>query len=559
MLRILAGIEPYDAGEVVFGTGVSVGYYAQEHEGIHAGTTVVDHLSDGTLVTETERRGVLGTFGLFGDVAFQDAGTLSGGEKTKLALAQLVGGRHNTLLLDEPTNNLDPPSRTAIGAALSGWPGSIVLVSHDTEFVDALSPNLALLLPEGTLDYWSNDLLDLVPSWPDSLLGGTVVARREPSPGRSDQSGGRVVHDLVIRNGRVIDGLGAPAVVADVAVDGGLITAVGDVDERGREEIDATGLAVTPGLRRRAHALRRPGHLGPAAHAVDLARHHHRGHGQLRRRASRRPRADRHDWLIGLMEGVEGIPGASLREAIQWDWESVGEYLDALDRIPRAIDVAAQIPHGAVRAFVMGERGAANEPATDDDIAAHGRARRRGRRRRRGRPLGEPPRAAQARRRARGARAPSPTSTRSPPSSTRLRDGFARRGVHHDPAAGRGRRPRRRGTSEVDWISRLSRETGPGGDVPVRRRQRRHAGATSSPASSARTRPARGIVPQVGSHRQGLLCGLRTLHPFLHSPTYEALARSARRRAGAPDGRPRDEGDDHRRGAVAAAARASTS
>jgi ATPase subunit of ABC transporter with duplicated ATPase domains len=163
LLRILAGIEPYDAGEIVFGSGVSVGYYAQEHEGINAGTRVIDHLRDGKLVTDTERRSVLGTFGLSGDVAFQDAGTLSGGEKTKLALAQLVGGQHNTLLLDEPTNNLDPPSRTAIGSALSEWPGSIVLVSHDTEFVDALAPNLALLLPEGTLDYWSNDLLDLVP------------------------------------------------------------------------------------------------------------------------------------------------------------------------------------------------------------------------------------------------------------------------------------------------------------------------------------------------------------------------------------------------------------
>jgi ATPase subunit of ABC transporter with duplicated ATPase domains len=163
LLRILAGIEPYDAGEIVFGSGVSVGYYAQEHEGITAGTRVIDHLRDGNLVTDTERRSVLGTFNLSGEVAFQDAGTLSGGEKTKLALAQLVGGQHNTLLLDEPTNNLDPPSRTAIGAALSEWPGSIVLVSHDTEFVDALAPDLALLLPEGTLDYWSNDLLDLVP------------------------------------------------------------------------------------------------------------------------------------------------------------------------------------------------------------------------------------------------------------------------------------------------------------------------------------------------------------------------------------------------------------
>ena len=147
----------------MFGTGVSVGYYAQEHEGVIAGTKVIDHLRHGTLTTETERRGVLGAFGLTGDVAFQDAGTLSGGEKTKLALAQLVAGRHNLLLLDEPTNNLDPPSRSAIGTALSSWPGSIVLVSHDAEFVDALAPDVALLLPDGTLNYWSNDLLDLVP------------------------------------------------------------------------------------------------------------------------------------------------------------------------------------------------------------------------------------------------------------------------------------------------------------------------------------------------------------------------------------------------------------
>ena len=127
LLRILAGIEPYDAGEIVFGSGVSVGYYAQEHEGIAAGTRVIDHLRDGKLVTDTERRSVLGTFGLTGDVAFQDAGTLSGGEKTKLALAQLVGGQHNTLLLDEPTNNLDPPraprsdQRCPSGPARSCW------------------------------------------------------------------------------------------------------------------------------------------------------------------------------------------------------------------------------------------------------------------------------------------------------------------------------------------------------------------------------------------------------------------------------------------------------
>jgi ATPase subunit of ABC transporter with duplicated ATPase domains len=107
-------------------------------------------------------RALMGMFGLSGDKAFQDAATLSGGEKTKLALAQLVAGRHNLLLLDEPTNNLDPPSRTATGEALSGWPGAMIVVSHDVEFVKALAPDRALLMPEGTLDYFSDDMLELV-------------------------------------------------------------------------------------------------------------------------------------------------------------------------------------------------------------------------------------------------------------------------------------------------------------------------------------------------------------------------------------------------------------
>ena len=101
-------------------------------------------------------------FVLSGEMAFQDAGTLSGGEKTKLALAQLVAGRKNLLMLDEPTNNLDPPSRTAIAEALAGWPGSMILVSHDIEFVEALAPHRVLLMPDGTLDYWSDELLELV-------------------------------------------------------------------------------------------------------------------------------------------------------------------------------------------------------------------------------------------------------------------------------------------------------------------------------------------------------------------------------------------------------------
>jgi len=163
LLRLLAGGERTDAGTVTLGSGVSLGYYAQEHEGIKPGTSVLAHLRGGTASTETEQRALLGMFRLTGEIARQDAGTLSGGEKTKLALAQLVNGLHNALLLDEPTNNLDPPSRTAVSNALKTWPGSMIVVSHDVEFVRQLEPDRILLLPDGQLDYWKDDLLELVP------------------------------------------------------------------------------------------------------------------------------------------------------------------------------------------------------------------------------------------------------------------------------------------------------------------------------------------------------------------------------------------------------------
>ncbi|MGH9177162.1 MAG: ABC-F family ATP-binding cassette domain-containing protein [Acidimicrobiales bacterium] len=162
LLRILAGVTEADRGQVRFGHGVSTGYYAQEHEGITPGRDVLSHLREARDLPDQELRNLLGMFGLVGDVAFQDAGTLSGGEKTKLSLAQLVVGRHNLLLLDEPTNNLDPPSREGVAEALGAWPGAVVLVSHDARFVEALAPERVLLLPEGTLDWFSDDLLELV-------------------------------------------------------------------------------------------------------------------------------------------------------------------------------------------------------------------------------------------------------------------------------------------------------------------------------------------------------------------------------------------------------------
>jgi ATPase subunit of ABC transporter with duplicated ATPase domains len=162
LLRILTGQTAADAGTFAYGHGVEPGYYAQEHERIRDGVTVLDHMKEASMADDLALRSLLGMFGLHGDIAFQDAGTLSGGEKTKLALAQLVAGRNNLLLLDEPTNNLDPPSRTAIADALRDWPGAMVIVSHDSEFVEALAPERVLLMPDGQLDYFGRDHLDLV-------------------------------------------------------------------------------------------------------------------------------------------------------------------------------------------------------------------------------------------------------------------------------------------------------------------------------------------------------------------------------------------------------------
>jgi ATPase subunit of ABC transporter with duplicated ATPase domains len=164
LLRILAGQTTPDTGTLTFGHGVSAGYYAQEHEGIKAGVDVMTHMREMAEPGTTEQgiRNLLGMMGLSGEIAFQDASTLSGGEKTKLSLAQLVAGRHNLLLLDEPTNNLDPPSRDAVAAALGSWPGAMVIVSHDAGFVESLGPERVLLMPDGDLDYWSDDLLELV-------------------------------------------------------------------------------------------------------------------------------------------------------------------------------------------------------------------------------------------------------------------------------------------------------------------------------------------------------------------------------------------------------------
>ena len=177
------------------------------------------------------------------------------------------------------------------------------------------------------------------------------------------------MHDLVIRGGSVVDGTGAVARTADVAITDGIVTEVGQVDGSGAREVDADGALVTPGF-------------------VDIHTHYD---GQATWDEQLTPSCwhgvttvvmgncgvgfapvhhDRHEWLIGLMEGVEDIPGAALSAGIEWEWETFPEYLDAVDRRPLLFDVGTQIAHGAVRAYVMGDRGARNEPASPDDVAA---------------------------------------------------------------------------------------------------------------------------------------------------------------------------------------------
>ncbi|MEN6542865.1 amidohydrolase family protein [Parvibaculum sp.] len=175
-------------------------------------------------------------------------------------------------------------------------------------------------------------------------------------------------HDLVIRGGKIVDGTGNAPFIGDVAIDGGKISAVGKVEGTGREEIDATGLLVTPGFvdihtHYDAQATWDP-YLTPSSlHGVTTAVMGNCGVGFAPVKPEQRSE------LIDLMEAVEDIPGAAMHEGIKWEWESFPEFMDALDKRPFAIDLAAQMPHCALRVYVMGKRGVDNEPATPADIA----------------------------------------------------------------------------------------------------------------------------------------------------------------------------------------------
>ena len=176
------------------------------------------------------------------------------------------------------------------------------------------------------------------------------------------------MYDLVVRGGTVVDGNGGTPRQADVAVQGDKIVAVGQGLDRGVQEIDATGKIVTPGfVDIHTHydgQATWDQEMAPSSwHGVTTVVMGNCGVGFAPAEPSR------HEWLIGLMEGVEDIPGSALAEGMSWNWETFPEYMDALEALPRTIDVAAQVPHGSVRAYVMGDRGARNEAPTETDIA----------------------------------------------------------------------------------------------------------------------------------------------------------------------------------------------
>ncbi|TXK17603.1 ABC-F family ATP-binding cassette domain-containing protein [Homoserinibacter sp. GY 40078] len=163
LLRILAGVDRADTGHVEPGHGLRIGYYAQEHETIDVKRTVLQNMvAASPNLTETEARKVLGSFLFTGDDGHKLAGVLSGGEKTRLALAMIVVSGANVLLLDEPTNNLDPASRDEILGALAGYTGAVVLVSHDEGAVEALNPERVLILPDGVEDHWNPGYAELI-------------------------------------------------------------------------------------------------------------------------------------------------------------------------------------------------------------------------------------------------------------------------------------------------------------------------------------------------------------------------------------------------------------
>jgi N-acyl-D-aspartate/D-glutamate deacylase len=331
-----------------------------------------------------------------------------------------------------------------------------------------------------------------------------------------------VAFDLVVRGGTIVDGSGGSRFEADVAVSDGRIEAVGRGLGRGREEIDARGKLVTPGFvdvhthydgQATWDAL-----LTPSSwHGVTTLVMGNCGVGF----APVRPGQEQ--FLIGLMEGVEDIPGTALAAGMTWGWESFPQYLDALDATPRALDVGTQVPHGAVRAYAMGERGAKNQPATPADIAAMAELVREGMR---AGALGFSTSRTIVHRAVDGEPVPGTFAAEDElfGIAAVLRDLDA--GLFELAPAGVQGEDLAAPEKEVAWMSRLSAAMRRPvsfalvqHDVDPDQWRRTLAGVERANAAGAQLRP------QVGSRPTTLLIGHATFHPFVDRPSYRALAR----------------------------------
>lgn len=324
------------------------------------------------------------------------------------------------------------------------------------------------------------------------------------------------MHDLIIRNGKIVDGTGAPAFTGDIAIDNGRISAVGTVTAKGKDEIDASGLLVTPGFvdvhtHYDGQATWDP-ELAPSSwHGVTTVVMGNCGVGF----APAKP--DQHEALIELMEGVEDIPGSALAEGLTWGWESFPEYLDVLEKMPRTVDVGTHVPHAAVRTYVMGERGARNEPATASDIAAMARIVEL------------------------GLKAGALGFSTSRTVLHRAKDGEVVPGTYaaKDELVGIGHGIKRAGhgvfemasdlnpcAEEFEWMETVSRETG----MPVSYALLQALGDTENwrdqirRTEEANARGAR-VTAQIALRGTGLLLNWRgTAHPFMPRPSWQAIA-----------------------------------
>jgi N-acyl-D-aspartate/D-glutamate deacylase len=329
------------------------------------------------------------------------------------------------------------------------------------------------------------------------------------------------MHDLVIRGGTIIDGTGAPAQAGDVAVTNGRIVEVGRVTGAARRTLDAGGLAVTPGFvdihthydgQATWDSL-----LAPSCyHGVTTLVMGNCGVGF----APVRP--DQHGFLIELMEGVEDIPGTALHEGIQWEWESFPQYLDALARRRYTMDIATQVPHGAVRAYVMGERGARNEPASPQDIAAMAALVKEGVA---AGALGFSTSRTIAHRAITGEPVPGTFAAEDELFGIGRAMGSLGRGVFEVAGAGAAGEDIAAPIAELDWMRRLSAEiqrpvTFALLQVDAAPELWRELLALSEAAAAEGAQ----VYPQVAGRPFGMLVGHQTkIHPFGGRPSYEAL------------------------------------